>query len=93
MIRFGVVRVCFDRVFQDVNRLWIIFLLYQQSGYPRRERRLAGIDIEYFAVGLQRFIHLAVLLETHSLDKVRERSRLPFALRTQSQVRRRLETD
>ncbi len=93
VIRFGVVRVCFDRVFQDVNCLWKIFLLYQQNGHARRERGLAGIDVEHFAVRLQRFIHLAVLLENHSLDKMRERSCFAFALRTQNQVRRRLETE
>jgi hypothetical protein len=92
LIRFGVVWVCFDCVFQDVNRLWKIFLLYQQNGHPRRELRLAGVDIEHFSVRLQRFIHLACLLESHSLNEMRERAGFAFALRTQNQVRRRLET-
>ena len=39
LIRIGILRVCLDCIFQDVNRLWKILLLYQQS--RRRARRVA----------------------------------------------------
>src|SRR5206468_2575606 len=92
-IWFGLVRICFDCVFQHVDRLWIIFLLYQQSCYSRGELGLAWIDIEHFAVRLQCLIHLAGLLESDSFHKMCKRSGFAFALRTQHQVRRRLQIE
>ena len=92
-VRLGVVRVCFDRVFQNVNRLWKIILPDQQSGHARREVGLTRIDIENFTIRFQRSIHLAVLLECHSFDKVRERPRLTLAFRMQNEVRGWLEIE
>ena len=50
LIRLGIVRVCFDCVFQHVNRLWKIVLLYQQTGHAASELRLARIDVEHPAI-------------------------------------------
>ena len=45
LIRVCIFRVCLDCIFQHVNRLRKIILLYQQSRNARSELRLAGIDI------------------------------------------------
>src|SRR5215475_9883995 len=46
LIWFGVIRICFDCIFQNVDCLRKIILLYQQTREARGELRLAGIDIE-----------------------------------------------
>ena len=71
LIRGVILGICLDCVFQHVNRLWKIVLLYQQSGHARRKLRLAGIYIQHFAIRLQRAIHLAIFFERHSLDEMR----------------------
>ena len=86
LIRLGIIRIRLDCVFQHVNSLWKIVVLYQQARYARGELRLARIDVEYLTIRLQRAIHLAVFFENHSFNKMRERASLAFASGTQSEV-------
>ena len=86
LIRLGVIRVCLDCVFQHVDCLRKIILLYQQPGHTRGELRLAGIDIEYFAIRFQCTLHLAVFLKPHSFNEMRERIRFVRALQAQREV-------
>src|SRR6476661_5747835 len=37
LIRLGIIRVCLDCVFEHVDCLWEIVLLYQQTGHARGE--------------------------------------------------------
>src|ERR1043166_9418833 len=37
LIRLGIIRICLDRIFQDIDCLWKIILLYQQTRHARGE--------------------------------------------------------
>jgi hypothetical protein len=93
LIRLAVIGVCLDCVFQDVNCLRKIILLYEQSGHARGELRLAWIDVEHFPIRIQCALHLAVFLKRHSFDETCERIRFVYRLRTQREVRRWLRAD
>src|SRR5215472_13231325 len=54
LIWLGVIRVCLDCVFEDIDCLWKIILLYEQTGDARGELRLTRIDIEHFTIRIQR---------------------------------------
>ena len=85
-IRIRLIGIGFDRVFQDIDRLRKIVLPCQQSGHTRCQLGLAWIDVEHFAIRLQRVVYLAVFFERRSFDKMSECIGLALALRAEGEV-------
>src|SRR5262249_50869641 len=89
LIWLGVFWVCLDRIFQDVDGLRKVILLYQQTGDARGELRLTRIDIEYFSIRIPLALHPAIFLKAHSFNEMCERVCFVCGLRSQREVRGR----
>ena len=85
----GLLRLRFDRVFQNVDRRRIIAIACEEKGDTRGELDLAWIEIENFLKRFQRLFTLAILLEVQTFDILGEGFGFALALRLQRQIFRR----